>query len=262
MKNNNSNDSGIIFGFLIIGVGVLILARKLGFFVPDWIISWPMILVAIGTFTLIKHGFKSFFGSVVLGLGLYFLFEREFGFDFGIERFIFPVALILLGIYLVTQKRKENNILADVQRKMDASMKNLDDQLNSGTSDSTSQGNPFVAKGATFSERLNVDAIFSGVNKRVMTKNFQGGKLTAAFGGIDLDFTQADFNGMVTVQVDVIFGGMKLVVPPHWDVRTEVTNIAAGIEDKRIYREAEVDPQKVLVLKGTVFFGGLEIKSF
>jgi len=24
------------------------------------------------------------------------------------------------------------------------------------------------------------------------------------------------------------FGGMKLIVPPHWDVRTEVSNIAAG----------------------------------
>lgn len=262
MKNKNSNDSGVIFGFLIIGLGLLLLLRKLGLFIPSWIISWPMILVAVGTFTLIKHNFQSFFGSIALGLGLYFLFEREFGFDFGIERFILPVGLILLGIYLVTQKRKENNILADVQRRMDAGMKNLDKQLNGDMGEESSQTNPFVAKGSTFSERLNVDAIFSGVNKRVMTKNFQGGKLTAAFGGIDLDFTQADFNGMVTIQVDVIFGGMKLVVPPHWDVRTEVTNVAAGIEDKRIYREAEVDPQKVLILKGTVFFGGLEIKSF
>ncbi|MHA7130276.1 LiaF transmembrane domain-containing protein [Algoriphagus namhaensis] len=263
MKSKSSNDSGVIFGFIIIGIGVLILMRKLGLFVPDWIISWPMILVAVGTFTLVKHGFQSFFGAIVLGLGLYFLFEREFGFDFGIERYIFPVALILFGLYLVTSKRKEDKILADIRKQMDTSMKGVSDSLNSGMDTETGDAaNPFVATGTTFSERLNVDAIFSGVNKRVLTKNFQGGKLTAAFGGIDLDFTQADFKGMVTLQVDVIFGGMKLVVPPHWDVRMEVSNIAAGIEDKRIYREAEVDPEKVLVLRGTVLFGGLEIKSF
>jgi hypothetical protein len=109
---------------------------------------------------------------------------------------------------------------------------------------------------------VNIDAILSGVNKRVMSKKFQGGKLTAAFGGIDLDLTQSDFTGIVTLQVDVIFGGMKLIVPPHWDVRTEVSNIAAGVEDKRIYRQSEVDTDKVLLIKGTIFFGGLEIKSY
>ncbi len=262
MQTKSNNDSGIIFGFLIIGIGVLILLRKIGFFVPGWILSWPMILVVIGTFTLIKHQFRSFFGSLLLGLGLYFLFEREFGFDFGLERYIFPVALILLGVYLVTQRRKENKVLKDVEDQINKSMKEASDSLNSSLGGESSESNPFVASGSTFSEVLNVDAIFSGVNKRVMTKNLQGGKLTAAFGGIDLDFSQSDFKGAITLQVDVIFGGMKLVVPPHWDVRMEVSNIAAGIEDKRIYSEADVDPEKVLILKGTVLFGGLEIKSF
>ncbi len=264
--NKSSNDSGIIFGFVIIAIGVLILLSKLGFFVPGWILSWPMILVAIGTFTLIKHGFRSFFGSLMLGIGLYFLFEREFGFDFGIERYIFPVALILLGIYFVTQRNRDNKILSDIDKELKKSMKDANDSLNSslgGTSSTgSSQSNPFMSAGSTFNDRLNIDAIFSGVNKRVMSKNFQGGKITAAFGGADIDFSQADFNGIATIQVDVIFGGMKLIVPPHWDVRTEVSNIAAGIDDNRIYREAEVDPEKVLLLKGTVLFGGLEIKSF
>ena len=116
--------------------------------------------------------------------------------------------------------------------------------------------------GISYNDRVNIDAIFSGVNKRVLSKKFEGGKLTAAFGGIDLDLTQADFKGVVNLQVDVIFGGAKLIVPPHWDVRVEVTNIAAGVEDKRMYSQTEVDPEKVLVLRGTCFFGGLEIKSF
>jgi hypothetical protein len=81
-------------------------------------------------------------------------------------------------------------------------------------------------------------------------------------GGIDLDLTQADISGAVYLQIDVIFGGVKLIVPPHWQIQTEVTNIAAGIEDKRLYRQSEVDPSKVLIIRGTILFGGLEIKSF
>ena len=67
---------------------------------------------------------------------------------------------------------------------------------------------------------------------------------------------------MVTLQVDILMGGAELLVPPHWDIRTELTNIAAGLEDNRKFREGGVDSAKVLVLKGTIAFGGLEIKSF
>lgn len=274
------NDGGIIFGFIILAVGVLILLRKLDIFYPDWLLSWPMILIAIGVITLVKHEFKSFFGVMMLGLGMYFLLEREFGFHFGIQRFIFPIALIVLGIYLITQKRKEQQVLHDIQDKIRskssagtsfgssyASSSTTEDGESAGATYSQSAHNKSYSgmsgvSGTSYSDSVSIDSFLSGINKRMLTKNFQGGKLTAAFGGIDLDLTQTDFTGMNTLQVDVIFGAIKLVVPPHWDIRVEVTNIAAGVEDKRIYRQTEVDSDKVLVIKGTVFFGGLEIKSY
>lgn len=275
-KYRNNNDGGVIFGFIILAVGVLILLRKLDVFYPDWLLSWPMILIAIGVITLVKHEFKSFFGVMILALGMYFLLEREFNFDFGLQRFIFPVALILVGIYLITQKRKEQQVLNDIQEKIraksnpSASPTTSSEEYNKGEKTSFSNesaGSKSYAgmsgvSGTSYSDSVSIDSIMSGINKRMLTKDFQGGKLTAAFGGIDLDLTQSDFTGIVTLQVDVIFGGIKLVVPPHWDVRVEVTNIAAGVEDKRVYRQSEVDPDKVLVIRGTVFFGGLEIKSY
>ncbi|WP_057937421.1 LiaF transmembrane domain-containing protein [Algoriphagus resistens] len=275
MKRNriNNNDGGMIFGFIILAVGVLILLRKLDVFYPDWLLSWPMILIAIGVITLVKHEFKSFFGVLMLGLGLFFLLEREFNFHFGLQRFIFPIALIMVGIYLITQKRKEQQVLSDIQDKIRAkstSSSTLGEDYNKGEKTSftnqSAQEKSYVGmsgvSGTSYSDSVSIDSIMSGINKRMLTKNFQGGKLTAAFGGIDLDLTQSDFSGMVTLQVDVIFGAIKLVVPPHWDVRVEVTNIAAGVEDKRVYRQSEVDQDKVLVVRGTVFFGGLEIKSY
>lgn len=273
---NNNNDGGMVFGFIILAVGVLILLRKLDIFYPDWLLSWPMILIAIGVITLIKHEFKSFFGVMMLGLGLYFLLEREFNFDFGVQRFIFPIALIFVGIYLITKKRKEQQVLEDIQEKIRAKSSatttsseeyKIGEEYDKGEKSSYSTGAKSYSgmsgvSGTSYSDSVSIDSIFSGINKRMLTKNFQGGKLTAAFGGIDLDLTQSDFSGIITLQVDVIFGGVKLVVPPHWDVRVEVTNIAAGVEDKRVYRQSEVDSDKVMVIRGTVFFGGLEIKSY
>ncbi|MFC5625189.1 LiaF transmembrane domain-containing protein [Algoriphagus winogradskyi] len=281
MKRNriNNNDGGMVFGFIILAVGVLILLRKLDIFYPDWLLSWPMILIAIGVITLVKHEFKSFFGVLMLGVGLFFLLEQEFDFHFGLQRFIFPIALILVGIYLITKKRQEQQVLNDIQEKIRAKSTaspasgeeyKIGEEYNKGekssfssqASGAKSYSGMSGVSGTSYSDSVSIDSIFSGINKRMLTKNFQGGKLTAAFGGIDLDLTQSDFSGMVTLQVDVIFGGVKLVVPPHWDVRVEVTNIAAGVEDKRVYRQSEVDSDKVMVIRGTVFFGGLEIKSY
>ncbi len=275
MKRNriNNNDGGMVFGFIILAVGVLILLRKLDVFYPDWLLSWPMILIAIGVITLVKHEFKSFFGVIMLGLGVFFLLEQEFNFDFGMERFIFPIALILVGIYLITKKRKEQQVMNDIQDKLiskSTSSPSTAEDYNKGekaASTTQSAGGKSYAgmsgvSGISYSDSVSIDSIMSGINKRMLTKDFQGGKLTAAFGGIDLDLTQSDLSGIVTLQVDVIFGGIKLIVPPHWDIRVEVTNIAAGVEDKRVYRQSEVDSDKILVIRGTVFFGGLEIKSY
>lgn len=255
LKTTNS-DGGFILGIVFLGIGILLLLRKLGFLFPDWILSWPMILIVVGVVISLKHQFKSLFGLFMMGLGVFFLLEREFNFDFGLDRYIVPLVLIGVGIHLILKKRKEKDFFEnrhfsplpnDVSEKIESEKPKYSD---------------FEGQESSFSNRLYESAVLSGVNKRVVAKDLSGGKLTAVMGGIDLDLTQADFLGAIYLQVDVIFGGIKLIVPPHWQIQTEVTNIAAGIEDKRLYRQSEVDDTKVLIIRGTILFGGLEIKSF
>ena len=272
------NDGSIAFGVIILGIGLVLLFRKFGLYIPDWVLTWPMILIAVGTYTLISQQFKSFFGSVVLFIGVYFLLKREFDLDLGLDQFIWPVGLIALGIYLILHKKRESKVMEEARKNWEGSRKNKADAKNSehieaaevvedtnaskeGSAKAPDSG--FVrATGTAFVDRINESAIFSGVNRKLMTKNFQGGKATVIFGGLDLDLTQVDFTGVVTLDLEVGFGGVKLIVPPHWDVRTEMSNIAAGLEDKRMFREGGVDTNKVLILKGTLLFSGLEIKSF
>jgi hypothetical protein len=272
------NDGSIAFGVIILGIGLVLLFRKFGLYIPDWVLTWPMILIAVGTYTLISQQFKSFFGSVVLFIGVYFLLKREFDLDLGLDQFIWPVGLIALGIYLILHKKQENKALEEVRKNWESSRKKkteasssekiesaevVDDAAASQEEPRKSPDSGFVrATGTAFMDRINESVIFSGVNRKLMTKDFQGGKATVIFGGLDLDLTQVDFTGVVTLDLEVGFGGVKLLVPPHWDVRTEVSNIAAGLEDKRMFREGGVDTNKVLILKGTLLFSGLEIKSF
>jgi len=56
-------------------------------------------------------------------------------------------------------------------------------------------------------------------------------------------------------------GGTKIIVPSHWEVRSEVNAIFAGFEDKR-QQPAVVNLEKILIIDGTSIFGGIELKNF
>jgi len=80
-------------------------------------------------------------------------------------------------------------------------------------------------------------------------------------GGCEIDFSQADMQKPATIEISQIFGGIKLIVPSHWQVRTEVASLFSGVEDKRSAAGTS-NPDKVLILRGTSVFGGVDIRSF
>jgi hypothetical protein len=56
-------------------------------------------------------------------------------------------------------------------------------------------------------------------------------------------------------------GGTKIIVPAHWEVRSQVTAVFAGFEDKR-QQPAAINQEKILILEGTSIFGGIELKNY
>ena len=81
-------------------------------------------------------------------------------------------------------------------------------------------------------------------------------------GGTEINCSQAEITGRVKLDITQIFGGTKLIVPAHWTIKSTVTSIFGGFEDKRSPSGINSDPGKVLVLDGTTIFGGIEIKSY
>jgi predicted membrane protein len=112
---------------------------------------------------------------------------------------------------------------------------------------------------------LNEADIFGGVERRVTSQDFQGGQISAVFGGVEIDLTDANMQAdEATLEVNAIFGGVEIRVPETWQVAFRGTPIFGGIADKtRVGRTVDLsDPRrKVLILTGAVIFGGVEIKN-
>jgi predicted membrane protein len=80
-----------------------------------------------------------------------------------------------------------------------------------------------------------------------------------------LDFSQADIKDGEVAMLDItqMFGGVKLFVPANWVIKSDMTAILGGYDDKRSIAPTNFDgARKTLVIDGTCVFGGVEIKSF
>ncbi|MCE3281991.1 MAG: hypothetical protein K0Q66_728, partial [Chitinophagaceae bacterium] len=57
---DNRDDKGRYWmGAIFLIVGGLLFARASGAAIPEWVFTWPMILITIGLFLGLRHGFKS-----------------------------------------------------------------------------------------------------------------------------------------------------------------------------------------------------------
>jgi predicted membrane protein len=103
--------------------------------------------------------------------------------------------------------------------------------------------------------------VFGGVKKTVLSKQFNGGEIVVFFGGAEVNLTNADFVSPIQIDVVNVFGGTKLIIPANWEIRSEITAIFGGVDDKRRQGPDTVS-EKTIILKGTNLFGGVEIISY
>jgi len=256
-------------GFCFIVAGVLLLLSKLGFYIPEWILSWPVLLIVLGFSFIIRSGRKKSPGFILLLVGLFFLPHEITGF-YDLERFTTPAFFILLGVFLLFRKPSRFNRERWHQR-WDQRWENGTGQFQRGGQPSgpgesysagktSSEADPLGSSDES-KEFLNDTAFLGRIKKNVFSKNFGGGDITAFFGGIELNLLNADITGTAVLDTTQLFGGITLLVPANWLVVTEVSAIFGGVEDKRDKSQVS-DPQKKLVLKGTCIFGGLQIMSY
>ncbi len=106
-------------------------------------------------------------------------------------------------------------------------------------------------------------AVFGGGDRVISSQQFQGGRITNIFGGSKYNMSTAKLaQGRHYLEVVMIFGGSKFIIPENWDVKIEVTSIFGGFSDKRVKSLVSKDQDRTLVITGTTLFGGGEIVNF
>lgn len=247
----------VMAGLVLIAVGLVILASKLHiFFLPYWVYSWQMLLIVLGLFIGFRQNFRKSGWLVLVVMGTIFLINDVVS-GFNLRVYFWPVLLISLGLWVMLKPRRH-------------SIKNF--RPSPGAGDGASQQYPYErnAPGAapytdnSFSseEVVDVTAILGGIKKNVLSKNFKGGEVISMFGGTELNLSQSDMQQPAVLEATQVFGGTTLIVPPHWEVKSEIVTILGGMDDKRPMPPNGYEPGKLLILKGTSIFGGLNIKSY
>ena len=229
LRNNRA-----IIGVILVLIGLFLVIRNTGFFpefIDNVIFSWPMLLVAIGL-VMTLGGTEKSAGVIVMAVGGFFLIPMIFRETFHAYNMFWPSIFIIIGIiFIFTKGRRWNST---------------------------------ISKGVIGDDYIDYVNVFSGGERQVVTENFRGGKLSAVFGGMEVDLTKAKLApGRSELEIACIFGGATIVVPDDWFVTIEVTPILGGFSDTRKLSPGRtIDPSKQLVIKGAVIFGGGEVKSY
>jgi predicted membrane protein len=209
--------------------------RNTGIF-PDFIdrviFSWPMILIVVGLLITIGSGGAKTSGIIVMAVGAFFIIPIIFSETFHVYNMFWPSIFIIIGVIFIVSRRHI--------------------------------WKPTVINDTTGDDYIDYVYVFSGGERQIVSDNFRGGKVSAVFGGGEIDLTKSKLApGTNYLEVSCVFGGATIIVPDDWWVKIEVTPILGGFGDSRKLTPGRVvDSTKQLVIKGAVVFGGGEVKSY
>jgi predicted membrane protein len=267
----NPNKGKAMAGVILLAIGGILLLRQFAdFFIPDWLFSWPMWLIAGGLYFGAKHNFQKSSWAIMVFLGVIFLFNNNID---DAHRVVWPLAIIGFGIWIILKRGKhgeasswEKQFKGDQfdkkQASFDFGQATDTPPVDYTVKDDVPPKEPYTPPFHRGDDYLDAVSVFGGVNKTILSKNFRGGEIVNIFGGAELDFTQADINGRVVIDITQIFGGTKIIVPSNWQVVSDLAAVFAGVDDKRIRSTASPNNDKVLVLTGTSIFAGVDIRSY
>ena len=254
----------VLGGLVLIGVGAVLFADRLGAPIPEFVFTWKMALIALGIYLGAKSLFTGLKWLIPMFIGAVFLLEDLIP-SFSLHSYFWPIFFLFFGVMMVFRPRKYCHSKFKYYKGRKNSFQ-PDVNAEATTNDPSQTYTPYPEYGAASSrfkdagERLNCVVIFGGDKRTLISKNFKGGEITCVFGGAEINLMQADFIGTVQIEFNQVFGGTKLLIPSNWKVKSELSSILGGFEDKRpnTYPDEE---EKILILKGENIFGGVEIKS-
>ena len=237
----------VFWAITFIVVGIVWLLRNMGmvtFELFDIIVSWQMLLMYVGVGNMLSRHFTG--GLITFMIGALFLMPELGWIDSNWLSVNWPITLVVIGIII---------LLKPLFRK---SHYKRHDHLNPEN----------VSVGRTTESFVNTDGYvesdntFSSVEQIILDPVFKGARIKVLFGGTVLDLRRTTLGDPKTyIDVDCRFAGLEIYVPSDWRIHFSTSPIMGGCEDKRFNSSVELDKGHVLIIRGNITFGGVEIKS-
>jgi predicted membrane protein len=220
----------LIIGVSIVLAGLLFTLDNLRIVHAEHYLSyWPIVLVVIGFAHLVQTStWGGYVWSLILILvGFWILGENVGLITVSIWK-LSPLLLVLLGASMVWR----------------------------------AFGVPVGASGLTTHTDAFIrgTAVMGGIERASDSPGFRGADLVAIMGACKVDLRRASMAGNEAfVDVFAIMGGVELRIPESWTVDIRVLPLMGGATDQTHPVRGETAQR--LVIRGTAFMGGVEIKN-
>jgi predicted membrane protein len=211
----------LFFGLLVVAVGVILLLDNAGRLDAWEIFStwWPAVVILAGILTFAANPRHWPVALIITAVGTAFLLSNLDIVDIG--QFIIPAAIILVGLLVIFGR---------------------------GLGSRTETG-----------DKVNSFNVFSGSEIASHSREFQGGSISAIFGGAEVDLRDAVPTPDAQLDIFTAFGGVEVKVPDGWQVEVKGLPLFGGIENATAKETVAANAPR-LSISATVLFGGLEIK--
>lgn len=207
---------------LLFGLGALLDGLNVLAFWDLFGTWWPILLI-IGGVTVLLNDLRQFIWSlIIVAVGIVLQLRNLEIVDVNIFAIFWPAVIIAIGLSIIFNK---------VSAPKNIRVQDIDD----------------------------VNAIFAGSESVNTSKNYQGGRASAVFGGVSIDLRDAIIKKEATLNVFALCGGIELKIPRGWRVQTQVFPILGGVDIKPSTTDITEDGP-VLVITGTVALGGVEVR--
>jgi predicted membrane protein len=176
-------------------------------------------------------------GGLVALIGLAFLLNNLhiLIFDFEVSEFIFPLAIIGFGVFMLLRALDRKRLLEGVP----------------------------AATAPADSSALGSWAIFSSVKRKIDSQDFKWAEAVAVFGEVKIDLRKAGIAGdQAVIDVNALFGGVDIRVPENWRVEMRGAGVFGAFEDKTV--PPRVDPgvkTPQLIITGHAMFGAAKVDN-
>ncbi|MEP7351617.1 MAG: DUF5668 domain-containing protein [Acidobacteriota bacterium] len=274
---------GLFIGLFVTLMGVAFLLRNLNIIYFDNIGRfWPVLLIALGISKLTSSQRSvSWTGVAFAGFGTLLLLNNFNLIPFNPWRSFWPLWMIGVGVWMLLRHLDGGGPRNGPPGAGWGGGAGGSGPMGPGGTGPTGPGTPGSPNTARFSSEpynpnswsgagesgtktIYEEVVFSGAQRKITCQEFEGGKISALFGGVQVDLREANTKlDTMKLHCDAIFGGIDVWIPQTWQLDMRGTGVFGAFHNQTFTKtmpNGHLGSPR-LILTGGAVFGGVTIKN-